>query len=136
MSRRSSTEKCDYAIGMLYNRRCIIRFRSTLPSSSEPDGPVALSVFLETVLSITSIWSLSPEAIFVFLLHPLFWSLTVQYMHNINSHGSHHTCIASTMIHYNLIRRNQLVYAKTLRSIRLTRPLILKLCYHLKKIRP
>lgn len=61
---------------------------------------------------------------FLFLLHPLFRSLSIVYLHNINSHGSHHTCIANTMFHYNLIRRNQLVYAKMLaRSIRLTRPL-------------
>lgn len=106
--------------------RCsIIRFSNTLPSSSVPDVPVAFSDFFDAVLSITSMWSVSPEAIFVFLLHPLFLRLSLICLHNINSHGSHHTCIAYTMIHYNLIRRNQLVYAKMLaRSIRLTRPLI------------
>lgn len=112
----------DYNNGM---RSCIIGFNNVLPSSSAPEGPVALSDFLLAEESITSMWSVSPEAIFIFLLHPLFWSLSVIYLHNINSHGSHHTCIAYTMIHYNLIRRNQLVYAKMLaRSIRLTRPLI------------
>lgn len=52
--RPTTAQKWDYASGMLYNRCRIIRFRNALPSSSEPDGPDALSVFLETVLSITS----------------------------------------------------------------------------------
>lgn len=53
----------DYNNGM----RCsIIRFSNALPSSSVPEVPVVLSVFLDAELSITSMWSVSPEAIFVF----------------------------------------------------------------------
>lgn len=106
--------------------RCfIIRFRNVLPSSSVPVAAFAFSAFLATEISITSIRSVSPEAIFVFLIHPLLRCHTSYCLHKYNSHGSHHTWIANTMIHCNLIMRNQLIFAKMFaRSIRLTRPLI------------
>lgn len=106
-------------------RYFIIRFTNVLPSSSVPDAAFAFSAFFATEISITSIRSVSPEAIFVFLIHPLLRCHTSYCLHKYYSHGSHHTQIANTMIHCNLIMRNQLIFAKMFaRSIRLTRPLI------------
>lgn len=122
-----SQTKWDY-VGMYSSGISLLDLYGTLPSSSEPEGTAAASDFFIVPLSITSIpLSVSPDAILVFDSHPSDTTVAICFFHN--SHGSHHTNTLQTMIHCNLIIRNQLVDAKNsskiiVKCIHLTRPLV------------
>lgn len=104
-------EKPTYTIG-LPQRNVIIRFAATYRHRRAQRGHQRCPISSRQQIPSFRYYPYLPMPFLLPIHITQNTSFTIVCLHNNNSHGSHYTCLTNTMIHSNLIRRNQLVYAK------------------------